>query len=203
MDLFGYYMSDEDAIMKVAQKIEGLSYHLEFLSESEETELIRAIDNEPWLHDLKRKVQHYGYKYDYRARKIDQSFRIGNLPDWSTPIAEKMISQGLINFEPDQLIINNYEAGEGIAMHIDCEPCFSDTIISLSLNSDIVMDFQHVSSHDKEELLLRRRSLLIMTGDARYQYKHGIAPRKKDMFNNHTRKRQRRISLTFRKVILE
>jgi alkylated DNA repair dioxygenase AlkB len=45
---------------------------------------------------------------------------------------------------------------------------------------------------------LESRSLLILTCDARYKWKHGIALRKSD----NGVKRQRRISLTFRKVIL-
>ena len=50
----------------------------------------------------------------------------------------------------------------------------------------------------KEHIYLRPASLLILKGDARYKWKHGIAARKSD----NGLKRQRRISLTFRKIIL-
>jgi len=29
-------------------------------------------------------VQHYGYRYDYKARTIDHSMRLGELPQWVT-----------------------------------------------------------------------------------------------------------------------
>lgn len=203
MDLFGIYKSDDQLVNELVDSIEGLSYYPRFISESEELELIKAIDNADWLNDLKRKVQHYGFKYDYRARKIDESFRIGDLPKWSEFIVERLQEKKIIDFYPDQLIINNYEIGEGISMHVDCEPCFADTIISLSLFSDIVMDFKKLNSNQKENILLQRGSLLVISGDARYKYEHGIAQRKSDMFNERKRNRQRRVSLTFRKVILE
>lgn len=203
MDLFGIYKSDDQLVNELVDSIEGLSFYPRFISESEELELIKAIDNADWLNDLKRKVQHYGFKYDYRARKIDESFRIGDLPRWSEFIVERMQEKKIIDVSPDQLIINNYEIGEGISMHVDCEPCFSDTIISLSLFSDIVMDFKRLNSNQKENILLQRGSLLVISGDARYKYEHGIAQRKSDMFNNVKRLRKRRISLTFRKVIIE
>lgn len=50
----------------------------------------------------------------------------------------------------------------------------------------------------KKNIYLESRSLLVLKGDARYKWKHGIAARKSD----NGVKRQRRISLTFRKVIL-
>lgn len=203
MDLFGLYMSDDEVIDEKVKCIEGLEYYKRFISPEEERELLNSIDNSNWLTDLKRKVQHYGFKYDYRARKIDESFRIGKLPFWSELIVERMQEKKIIDFAPDQLIINNYEIGEGISMHVDCEPCFTDTIISLSLFSDIVMDFKRLNSNQKDNILLQRGSLLVISGDARYKYEHGIAQRKRDLFNERKRDRQRRISLTFRKVILK
>lgn len=202
MDLFGFTKTDRERIEELVDEIDGLNYHHDFISTEEEQKLIKNIDNEPWLNDLKRKVQHYGFKYDYRARKINESFRIGPLPSWCRFIIERMKEAKIIDYQPDQLIINNYETGEGIAMHVDCEPCFTDTIISLSLLSDINLDFKHQNTHKKKALLLKRRSLLVIRDNARYSYQHGIAQRKSDTFNEQKRVRRRRVSLTFRKVIL-
>lgn len=47
-------------------------------------------------------------------------------------------------------------------------------------------------------IYLEPRSLLILKDDARYKWKHGITSRKSD----NGVKRQKRVSLTFRKVIL-
>lgn len=40
---------------------------------------------------------------------------------------------------PDQLIVNEYPAGEGIEAHIDA-PLFTDTIVSISLGSSCIME---------------------------------------------------------------
>ena len=70
--------------------IAGLTYQPNYISKAEETALIQLIDNQTWLSDLKRRVQHYGYKYDYRARRIDLSMKIGKLPyDWQHGIAAR------------------------------------------------------------------------------------------------------------------
>lgn len=58
------------------------------------------------------------------------------------------------------------------------------------------MDFSRGS--EKKEIQLSRRSLLVMHGEARYKWKHGIAKRISDA----GKKRTRRISLTFRKKIV-
>lgn len=50
----------------------------------------------------------------------------------------------------------------------------------------------------KKTVYLEPKSLLILQGEARSVWKHGIAARKSD----NGVKRQRRVSLTFRKVIL-
>lgn len=203
MDLFGTYKTDEEVNEELVSQINGLVYKENFLTESEERTLIDIIDKQTWLDDLKRKVQHYGYKYDYRARKINQNFRLGKLPEWSKDLCDKLVSKHVVDFIPDQIIVNNYEPGQGIAMHVDCEPCFSETIISLSLASDTVMDIKNIKSKEKISILLKRRSLLVFNNESRYLYEHGIASRKSDKFNELKRNRERRISLTFRKVILE
>jgi hypothetical protein len=86
--------------------IDGLKYVPGFIDEPAQIELLAAIDREPWLNDLKRRVQHYGYKYDYKARKIDRSMYLGKLPIWAQPLADKLQSEGCMAVNPDQLIIN-------------------------------------------------------------------------------------------------
>jgi len=49
---------------------------------------------------------------------------------------------------------------------------------------------------------LRRRSIVSLKDDARYEWLHGIEKRKNDTVDGVTIPRKRRVSLTFRKVIL-
>jgi alkylated DNA repair dioxygenase AlkB len=183
-------------------KIPGLKYVPQFISNEEHNELLQAINKEKWLTDLKRRVQHYGWKYDYKARSIDYSMYLGELPNWAKSIAERLHQLSYISKIPDQLIINEYQPGQGIANHVDCEPCFGETIISVSLGSACVMDFINIKSKEKIEIMLEPRSLVIITGEARHDWSHGIASRKTDEFNGVKKERQVRVSLTFRNVIL-
>ncbi len=184
-----------------AISIAGLSYIPNFITSAEETTLLNAIDQQPWLTDLKRRVQHYGWKYDYTARRVDETMRLGVLPDWLMDYCQKLKSEGYFPKLPDQVIINEYQPGQGIAPHIDCVPCFEETIASLSLGSPCVMEFTNPATGEKINQLLEPRSLLIFSGEARYQWRHGIAARKTDKYEGHIIQRGRRISLTFRNVI--
>jgi len=198
MDLFNQNIKQNDI-----QLIKGLEYHNSFISNIEHKEILTIIDNLLWLDDLKRRVQHYGYKYDYKRRCIDKSMFLGELPIWCKNIGQKMIDKGLLNFMPDQVIVNEYLPGQGIANHIDCEPCFNDTIVSLSLASSCVMQF--TNKHNLNEVipvLLEPCSLVVLKEDARYEWMHGIKAVKTDNYYGQKIIRNRRVSLTFRKVII-
>lgn len=179
--------------------MEGLTYIKNFISVEEETLLLEFINKETWLTDLKRRVQHYGYKYDYKKRNIDLSMFIGSLPEWSKFLTDKFVSLNMLN--ADQLIVNEYLVGQGISDHIDCEPCFGENIISISLGSTCVMNFKN--GIEKEELFLEQGSLLLLSGDARYKWTHGIPARQKDKVNGILIPRKKRISLTFRNTIIK
>ncbi len=184
-------------------KISGLTYIADFIDAATEAVLIQTIDTQPWITELKRRVQHYGWRYDYKARSVTNNLRIGVLPDWLQTYAVSLKQAGLFSEMPDQVIINDYQPGQGISAHIDCVPCFAVTIASLSLGSPCVMDFTQSKTGEKSSLLLEPRSLLVLSGDARYAWQHAIAGRKTDRYNGQIIERTRRISLTFRKVLAD
>ena len=185
-----------------ADKVPRLTYIPDFITAKQEAELIKTIDGQPWLTDLKRRVQHYGWKYDYTARRVDASMRLGLVPDWLMESSRRLYDKGHFSKLPDQVIINEYQPGQGIASHIDCVPCFEETIASISLGSPVLMDFTHSKTNEKISMLLEPRSLFILSGDARYIWKHGITGRKTDKINGQTFFRGRRVSMTFRNVIV-
>lgn len=180
-----------------APNIPGLQYLPDFITADEERALIEAIDQQPWLNDLKRRVQHYGYKYDYKARAVTADSYLGSLPDWLMPVTQKLPFKPYQ--APDQVIVNEYLPGQGISAHVDCVPCFSDTIASLSLGSGAVMQF--TKEQEKHDLYLEPRSLIILSGPARYEWAHAIPARKSDVVDGFKIERGRRVSLTFRTVI--
>ena len=201
LDLFSPDGSKMEQQRNTNYEIPGLSLMENYLSLDQERVLIRLVDGLPWLEDLKRRVQHYGYKYDYRFRKIDLSMKIGPLPGWAQQLAIRMRSDGYFKDIPDQLIVNEYLPGQGIAPHIDCKPCFEDSIVSISLWSDVIMDL--AKNTTKRSIHLPARSLLALQGESRYEWTHGIRGRKRDLIDGHTRIRRRRVSLTFRRVVLQ
>ena len=182
-------------------KIEGLSYIPNFITRDEERALIEAIDQQSWLTDLKRRVQHYGYKYDYKARAVTDDAYLGPLPSWIEAVAQRLHNEQLFIDVLDQAIVNEYFPGQGISAHVDCVPCFADTITSLSLGSATIMQFTHPKSGGHEELYLKERSLIVLSGPARYEWQHAIPARKSDVVNGFKIERNRRISITFRNVI--
>jgi len=95
--------------------------------------LLTFIDEQEWRSDLKRRVQHYGYVYDHRARRVTQADFLSALPRLFDGLADELLSAGLFERAGDQVIVNEYLPGQGIAPHIDCQPYFGDTIASLSL----------------------------------------------------------------------
>lgn len=180
----------------------GLLYIPNYIDASAEQELVDTIHAQPWITELKRRVQHYGWRYAYKARSVTNDLRIGALPEWLKTYAVGLQQAGYFPETPDQVIVNEYQLGQGISAHIDCVPCFADTIASLSLGSPCVMDFTHSKAREKSSLLLEPRSLLVLTGDARYVWQHAIAGRKTDRYQGQIIPRACRISLTFRKVTL-
>lgn len=204
LDLFGQSQPNPNLLMNQqrVQQVVGLRLLDEYIDFNSELALIDQIDLSGWSNELKRRVQHYGYKYDYKLRGLTKDSYLGPLPGWLQLLAQKLCKDGLIGFEPDQAIINEYEPGQGIAPHIDCQPCFADTIVSMSLGSPCCMVFtKQGSNSEKIELLLKRRSILVMQSEARYTWLHSIPARKVDQWPEPV-ERKRRVSITFRKVIL-
>ena len=182
-------------------EVDGLTYVENFISQEEHDFLLTKIDAEPWLTDLKRRVQHYGYKYDYRKHHLNRSMYIAPLPDWALKVVRRLYESYSPTL-PDQAIVNEYEPGQGIASHVDCPTCFTETISSVSLGSCCIMDFTNNRIGEKRSVLLEQRSLIVLKGEARYEWAHGIAKRKSDNWQGHVCKRTRRVSLTFRTVII-
>jgi alkylated DNA repair dioxygenase AlkB len=185
------------------KKISGLKHIYEYITENEHDNLLGIIDQQTWMETLKRRVQHYGYKYDYKKRSLDSSMYLGNIPNWILNFAIRLYEHNFLEKVPDQVIINEYQPGQGISEHIDCPPCFDKTIISLSLGSSCIMQFTNEKSLEKIPILLYPRSLIVLQGAARYEWKHGIPPRKIDRYEGKEFIRTRRVSMTFRNIRLD
>lgn len=171
--------------------MKGLKIIENYIDEDKENELIDIINKQKWNTSLKRLTQHYGYKYNYKSRNLTHDDKIGDIPKWLS---------SLIKYDIDQIIINRYLQGEGISAHIDNTNIFDDMIISLSLGSACEMIFSKYG--DIKKYYIKPRTLLIITKDARYKYRHEIKNKIYDIIDGKVIERNTRYSITFRKVIL-
>lgn len=176
-----------------------------------------ANGNVRWQRLAKRRVAHFGFAFDYGTR--DAFARAENSPDGALPwfcrtILERARAmqnadahpegsrKTLTGFERaprcDQLTVNEYPAGVGLAPHVDTHSAFGPAIFSLSLAGNAVMEFRRLADGEEAEaaegetsarptvaerhaVALPRRSMLALAAEARYEWQHYIPHRKRDV----------------------
>nr|CCA16369.1 alkylated DNA repair protein alkB 8 putative [Albugo laibachii Nc14] len=212
-----------DIALDPDNRIPGLILLPDFISEAQEQELVAFLDGNDksrWKDTIRaRQVQHYGYEFNYDTRRCDEEMPLDScLPPILRTLAEKIplsipmdqaAEMGMIKFGDDseehlpvpfdQVTANEYLPGQGIAPHIDTHSAFTGAIVSLSLEGETVMEFTHPDGR-RDAILLQPRSLLILSGASRYEWRHGIASRAFDIIDHEKTHRRRRVSITFRKV---
>jgi len=164
--------------------------------EPPEAEIIAWLDSKIWSNELSRRTQHYGFEYNYRTKALTLSVPLeGHILEFAQ-ILEKT---GLM--KPVQCIANEYYRNQGIAPHID-HLKFGPVIVGLSLESDVVMVFER--GIERFECFLPRRSVMILSREARYEWKHSIEKKVTYIDNSGTEivkpQDYRRISLTYREL---
>jgi len=179
---------------------QGAALVPDIVTEAEEERILLHISQAPWLTDLSRRVQHYGFKYDYRAPGNGRHEPAPPFPRWAEVVADRLAPyfDGRL---PEQCIVNEYRPGQGIGMHAD-HASFGPVVVSLSLGDAWTMNFRPRSQRpyvreglaSDETALLPRRSALVLHGDARSAFMHGI-----DRAAN-AQRAATRVSATFRTV---
>ncbi|GLT91355.1 hypothetical protein SLE2022_092460 [Rubroshorea leprosula] len=207
--------------------IPGLYLLHDFVSAKEEEELLAEVDNRPWKSLAKRRVQHYGYEFHYETRNVDTRQHLGALPSFISSVLERISlfsdikdSSSLVL---DQLTVNEYPPGVGLSPHIDTHSAFEGFIFSLSLAGPCIMEFRRYSESacypktalvtdmngespengklSRKAIYLPPRSMLLLSGEARYAWHHYIPHHKVDKVNDSiVRRGSRRVSFTLRKV---
>lgn len=208
--------------------IPGLYLFQNFITPKDEEELLAAVDSRPWISLAKRRVQHYGYEFCYQTRNVDTTRRLGELPAFVAPVLERISAYTDIDraatIDLDQLTVNEYPPGVGLSPHIDTHSAFEDEIFSLSLAGPCIMEFRRYQegnwqpdsamrnvmdeeNPDNSRNFLRRalylppQSMLLLSGEARYEWHHYIPHHKVDnVKDNLIRRASRRVSFTLRKV---
>lgn len=92
-------------------------------------------------------------------------------------------------------ILDLHEDGH-IKPHVDSVRFCGPIIAGLSLLSDSIMRLSHIKNESMfMDLLLKRRSLYVMKGVARYDFKHAILGKNFSFFKEQPVVRKRRVSL--------
>jgi DNA oxidative demethylase len=158
----------------------GLSQAGEIVAPDEEQTLIASIDASPltpfrfhqWLG--KRLTATYGWSYDFD----DGSFTPAEtIPDWLLPLRAKAARfVGLPAEELAQALLIRYDPGAGIGWHRD-RPVF-EHVLGISLGAPATMRFRRRrrGGFDRAAALLAPRSIYHLTGEARHEWEHSIAP---------------------------
>lgn len=187
---------------QAAETVKGLKYIADYLTDVQHDWLVNHIDKQQWDTFYQRRVQHYGQSYNFNGRQEEQNKPIAVFPEWVDRLCQKLQNDGYMPKVANQVLISEYEPGQGIGDHTDKEACFMDTIAILSLNSSCVMDLTSVKDKTRKvPIWLAPRSLTVLTGDAKNRWMHGIPSRKSDMWEGRKYPRQRRISLSFRRLV--
>ncbi|RXK37510.1 hypothetical protein M231_05231 [Tremella mesenterica] len=106
-----------------------------------------------------------------------------------------------------QAILNLYLPGQGISPHIDLPSRYADGILGVSLTGGSVMTFTPTEERMKDKtehhVYLPPRSVYVLTGEARWEWLHGIIGRTEDLVEGENQRdetilRDVRVSVTFR-----
>lgn len=185
--------------------VPGLYYFPNFLT-STQAQIIKAdLEVNPnWVPVLPkvvkcRKVIQYGHVFSHAGDDLKTGEQIPAIYSLFDDLSkmDPEIQKVLADWHPDQMIINRFNPGQSIHHHIDRVDQFGPIIASVSLGSSIVIEFIS-ETKEKVHLYVEPNSLYIMSGDARYKWKHGILPSKMDMVNGVEIPRGLRDSLTYR-----
>ncbi|KAL8160680.1 hypothetical protein V2J09_002217 [Rumex salicifolius] len=205
--------------------INGLWLCRDFLSADHQSLLLSLIEKEGWFTEASQnQAMRFG---DLPSWAIDLSrciheavctssleYKIEDLGNNGS--SECVMPSHLLWREPffDQLICNVYQPGEGICAHVDLMR-FEDGIAIASLESSCVMHFsrvgsvssgniieaEHATTTNKVPVYLTPGSLVIMWGEARYNWRHEINRKAGfQIWEGQELDQKRRTSITLRKL---
>jgi DNA oxidative demethylase len=181
----------------VSEAPAGFVYQPEFLSRTEESELLDALETQQFqevvMHGVaaKRTVIHYGWSYGYESWQIQQAAPV---PEFLHPARDKIAQWlGVPAENWEEVLVSRYPPGATIGWHRDA-PMFGEKVVGLSLLAPCVMKFRRwraaKDDRDVRKHVLEPRSAYIIGGEARSRWQHHI-PAVKEL----------RYSVSFRTVI--
>lgn len=160
--------------------IAGLDYRPDFVTADEARQLIERVCAEElspfrfhgWIG--KRLTRTFGWRYDFD----DASFAPAEpIPGWLEPL--RVRAAAFAGVPPDAFVhalLVRYDPGAGIGWHCD-RPVF-ERVVGVSLGTTAALRFRRRrdSGFDRVSLDVEPRSAYLLTGPARHDWEHSIAP---------------------------
>ena len=178
----------------------GAKLFCEFITPEEEEWLMNDLQDYEVDTEISRRRWHFLQHYNVLSSAID-------LP--AQPLSDEFVQSDFyhrlihtIGFVPQEVLVNEYTPVQGIVEHVDAQ-IFGPVIAIVSCGSNVDMFFRKRPVTHK--CMIPRRSLLLLSGEARYTYTHGIPKSKNYQHWNGDKyvriPRTLRISYTFRSVV--
>jgi alkylated DNA repair protein alkB family protein 4 len=208
-------ISPSFALPSYTEPIPGLFVFEDFITAEEESSLIKFLDCDDivkWKESTfngKSFGKRWGVHCNLRDRKVGEPENllptvIQNLIQTKILPAlqkcssgqqhqSKSLSRLLHDYNPNEANAIDYirRKGHWLKSHVDDRQLSKEPIVNLSLVGDCVMTFKNEKlASPPVKLKLRRRTLQVLTGKARYDYSHGI--QHTDLLSD------RRVSITIR-----
>jgi alkylated DNA repair dioxygenase AlkB len=121
----------------------------------------------------RRLTASYGWHYDFEAGQVG---RAEPMPDWL--LAVRTRAAALTGLDPAvlvQALLTRYDPGAGIGWHRD-RPVF-EHVVGVSIGAPAILRFRRRrdGGFDRHSEALSEGSLYHLTGEARWNWEHGIA----------------------------
>jgi alkylated DNA repair dioxygenase AlkB len=153
-------------------------YQANFLSETEEAELLRRIAALPFgAYDFrgymaKRRVVAYGGGYDSGRRRMAITADV--LPEFLCSIRDRAADvAGVLAVEVNHALVSEYSVGTPIGWHRDSAQF--ETVIGISLHSSCRLRLKPYRGEGKIiSVMIEPRSIYVMRGPARWNFQHSI-----------------------------
>jgi alkylated DNA repair dioxygenase AlkB len=159
---------------------EGLAYRPDFLDEAEEAALagrLAALDFRPFeFHGFegKRRTVSYGWHYRFDGHGLEAA---EPMPDWLLPFRARAEAwAGLKPGAIEHALLVEYSPGAGIGWHRD-RSVFGE-VVGISLLAPARLRFRRKgdAKWERAALWAEPRSAYLLTGPARREWEHSIAP---------------------------
>ena len=159
---------------------EGFRYWPDFLTQAEETDLVRQMETLPFksfqFHGFlgKRRVVSFGWRYDFDERQLQ---KVSDMPAFLLPLRERAAAlAGLPADSFQHALVTEYTAGAGIGWHRD--KAVFDEIVGVSFLAPCAFRLRRKTDtgYDRVTVTAAARSAYLLSGPARSEWEHSIPP---------------------------